>query len=593
MASEEVVSESTIQRAVHEELPDVTQSVIGQVSRRFGNDLNKIMEYFRESVGTGERDATTQQRIDFLREIVPIDGAPDSFYEECIKRAKNNTSVALDIALEESFRINAEKARKARDEALQKAKEAARRAKEEAERKGKDDETHKAKEESERKAKEETERKAKEAERKAKERAERKAKKEAERKAKEAERKAKEEAERKAKEEAERKAKEEAERKAEEEAIRNAEEEVVRKAQAQKAKEEEEARKAKEEKQADMNVARFRELVDKGIVEAPDDDDDSHPRHTDAPDPAPGSSPNRSPTRLCEIKVTSVHGNRISFTWNIPEDVEANEKDWIGLYIHDRQYSNKYERYVYLGGAKSGDSCFTAPGDGYFDLRYYQNKGNEEKSRSEPFLVGEKMEVKGVLEGRRKIIATWNRAAERSGDWIGLYLVSTYSNAQYIQQHPVSSANSKGEIIFDAPRQPGSYELRYFFSSSKHGTGYAYSGKSEQIVIPQEDEMHVMCTHPVLRVHWQTYSQEPSKKDWIGLFDSSDEKAKRLGWEYLATKGLLDGVGDNGNAEIQVKELACLAPEAVLPDGSDKWEVRLYNQAPDHQPFLRVPFVKK
>jgi len=298
----------------------------------------------------------------------------------------------------------------------------------------------------------------------------------------------------------------------------------------------------------------------------------------------------RLPTDKCVIEVT-VKDKVINFTWKIPESVEVSAKDWIGFYIHDRQYSNKYESYVSLGGKREGCASFTAPSNGYYDLRYYQNNGWVEMSRSEPFLVGPKMNVKATLQGRRKIAVTWDCGSQQTGDWVALYPVSTYSNTKYLQQLSVSSANSDGVLLFDAPRQPGEYEVRYFFTDKRHGTGYAFSGRSEHIVIPNEDHMEVIATHPVVKVRWQTFSQEPNSSDWVGLYDSSAENAKRLGWQYLSAKGLMDTVGDHGIAEIEVKELMPLAEEATLPEGSDKWEVRIYNKAPN-QPFLRAPYRK-
>jgi len=298
----------------------------------------------------------------------------------------------------------------------------------------------------------------------------------------------------------------------------------------------------------------------------------------------------RLPTDECVITVT-VEEMLISFTWKIADSVELHDKDWIGLYIHDRQYSNKYETYVTLGGRREGSASFTAPTIGYYDLRYYRKNGSEEKSRSEPFLVGPRMNVVAQLKGRRKIAVTWDRKAETQGDWIALYPVSTYSNTKYLKQLPASSANSDGVLFFDAPRQPGEYEVRYFFTSKKHASGYAYSGRSEHIVIPNEDSLEVIATHPIVRVRWQTFSQEPNSSDWVGLYDSSDDRASRLGWEYLSKKGLMDAVGDHGIAEIEVGTLMKLAAEGELPEGADKWEVRLFNKAPN-QPFLRAPFVK-
>jgi len=326
------------------------------------------------------------------------------------------------------------------------------------------------------------------------------------------------------------------------------------------------------------------------VFEIPEIDDFQKAIEQSSTDGSSDHAGTRIPTRLCEIKPT-VQGNVIEFTWNIPEDEEVNAKDWIGLFIHDREHSNKYESSVYLEGKRNGKLTFSAPGNGYFDLRFYQKNGREEKSRSEPFLVGPMMEVKAERENRRKINVTWNRDLEEDGDWIGIYEKSTLSNARFIQQLSVSSANNNGVLTFDSPRKPGMYEIRYFFSSKRHGTGYAYSGKTE-IEIPDEDGMYIMTTHPVLKVHWQVFSCQPSKKAWIGLFESSDEKAKRLGFTYLLEKGLLDVFGDNGYAEIEVKELSSLKPGDELPEGSDKWELRLFTQF-FGKPAICIPFIKK
>jgi len=202
------------------------------------------------------------------------------------------------------------------------------------------------------------------------------------------------------------------------------------------------------------------------------------------------------------------------------------------------------------------------------------------------------MKVEAHLEGRRKIIATWDRKCETSGDWLGLYKVGTYSNAKYMQSIYASTANSDGQVVFEAPREPGKYEVRYFFTSKKQGSGYAYSGKSEEIIVKNEDKLEVEATHPIVKVHWQTFSQEPHGRDWIGVFPNKEDGARPLGWEYLSKKGLLDTVGDHGIAEIEVKVLMNLSEQATLPEEAKEWEVRLYNQAPQ-QPHLRIPFLKK
>ena len=300
----------------------------------------------------------------------------------------------------------------------------------------------------------------------------------------------------------------------------------------------------------------------------------------------------RLPTRECVITV-AVDGKRIAFTWAIAAGVELSAKDWIGLYIHDRQYSNKYESYVSLGGAREGRGTFTAPTVGYYDLRYYRSNGSVERSRSAPFLVGPPMAVRARLDGRRRIAVSWDRSVETPGDWLALFAVGTYSNTQYLQSVPAAAANSDGVVVLDAPRRPGCYEVRYFFRAHGHASGYAFSGRSAGLVVPDEDLLRVEATHPVVRVRWQTFSQEPCKAAWVALYDSPARDARRLGWAYCAAKGLLDPVGDHGIAEIHVPALAALADGAPLPAGADTWEVRLFNKAPVPQPFLRAPFLNK
>ena len=54
----------------------------------------------------------------------------------------------------------------------------------------------------------------------------------------------------------------------------------------------------------------------------------------------------------------------------------------------------------------------------------------------------------------------------------------------------------------------------------------------------------------------------------------------------------MDCVGDHGVAEIEVKLLMNLSPEAELPEDAVNWEVRLFNGTSSSVPFLRVPFLK-
>jgi len=576
-------------REVHKISPDITESVIGQAADSFGNDKQKVLEFFQENICGAEVKATFDQVVEYLRSTVPIDGVPTSFYEDCVRKANCDMSVAYDLAVQEKDRMISERRSKSKPIThTAKGPTAAPvvsppvynpHSAEKPKKELPPNPSQKVAPKKELPKKEEPKKEKpvhhsigiSPDEIARQNQAEFLKLKEQQEKEKQLRLQREKEREKRLKEMKARRA-------AESLAVEPSKEEPS-KVEPELPKEEPAAEPTKEESS-----------------ESDEDDSSVGDENTLIVKPPPEYMKGRLPTDLCEIKVTGVKENEkkenvITFSWKISPNAELSAKDWIALFIHDREHSNKFESYVYLDGKSEGSKSFIAPGIGFFDLRFYQNGQYEEKSRSNEFCVGPEMEVKATMQGRRKINVTWNRRIETTGDWIGLYHASTFSNAKYIQQHPVSEANSDGVIAFDAPREPGDYELRYFFSSGKHGTGYAFSGKA-QIVIPNEDEMHVISTHPVVKVKWQTYSQEPNSSDWIGLYDSTDDKAKRLGWAYLSAKGLMDSVGDHGVAEIEVKDLMCLAPEATLPEDSDNWEVRLFNKS-SKQPFLRVPYISK
>jgi len=530
-------------------------------------------------------EVSFERQIAYLKELYVYPGIPESFYIDSILQSNGDLSTALDILIK---RVGDEEEKK------RKAEQEKRRVEEE-----------KRKAEEEKRKAEEEKRKAQEAGKKAQEE-----KKKAEEEKKRAEEKKKAEEEKKKAEEKKKQPSpaapdhslpptkplpdpmEEARRR--EEHMQGAKEQLAKKMEELEKHKKELEKMLQEKETAEQDAKAIRDeihkcdfqqsVIQKSCIAGP-------ARKDSAPDPKAG----RVPTEECEITVTGVSEDRvISFTWKIPEKYETSRKDCIGLYIHDREFSNKYEKIFMLEGKHEGSGSFEAPTIGYYDLRYYPNYSSIEHSRSKPFLVGPEMTVNAKLQDRRKIVVSWNTAAQTDGDWLALYSSGTYSNVKYIQWCKASSANSDGEVTFDAPRTPGSYEVRYFFTSKKHASGYAYSGISEPIVIPNEDKMEVLATHPVVKVRWQVFSQEPYSKDWIGVFPSSENNARPLGWTYLSTKGLMDSVGDHGIAEIEVSSLSRLLPppEGQLPAEADKYEIRIYNRAPN-QPYLRIPFVSK
>jgi len=139
---------------------------------------------------------------------------------------------------------------------------------------------------------------------------------------------------------------------------------------------------------------------------------------------------------------------------------------------------DKYKSYIRVDGKREGRGNLKAPSFGCYDLRFFQDNGYSERNRSMPFRLGPEMKIHAELCGK-KILVAWDRRKERKGDWIGLFSASVVNNSKHVQSSLISAAKPGQTIIsFNAPREPGEYEVRYFFSG-----GNAYSGLSEVIII--------------------------------------------------------------------------------------------------------------
>jgi hypothetical protein len=219
---------------------------------------------------------------------------------------------------------------------------------------------------------------------------------------------------------------------------------------------------------------------------------------------------------------------------------------------------------------------------GFYDVRFFLGGTPSETRKTAPVLVGPHVAVTAVFEGRR-IKVTWTREAQSPKDWMALFRTSTRSNKKFLTYQYAVAAASDGPLIFVAPREPGSYEVRYFRADS----GYVYSGKSDPIIVPLSDHMRVLALGPPrARVEWECNSQEPGSRDWVGLFDGSAPAANRLTYAYCSEGRHADGF--HGVVELDVSKFLTPSEEAA----SQQWELRFFSTAlpKEKQPHVRIPF---
>jgi len=303
----------------------------------------------------------------------------------------------------------------------------------------------------------------------------------------------------------------------------------------------------------------------------------------------------RVPTDECIIDVKPGKGMVVNFTWKILDGIELNPRDCIRLYAHDHDRNNHHcdEPYL-LKGEPSGSGSFQVPGVGYYDLRYFPKSGPKEHSRSLPFLIGDEMKLAVERPSRYEIVVRWDRNLQMKGDWLGLYNIETYNAEEFIAyEYAPSKTGKEDKVVFHLPRTPGTYEVRYFFTSKRQaGKTYAYSGKSEPIVVTDEDKMEIIQTHPVTKIRWQTSSQEPNRRDYVGIYASKDKSCRDcLAWVRLNPRGTT--LSDQGVAEVTIPLFKNLAEDAVLPDEAYDYEVRIYCTGSKKKPLLVVPFLKQ
>eukprot|EP00727_Mastigamoeba_balamuthi_P011275 m51a1_g6770 hypothetical protein (613) ;mRNA; f:108544-111453 len=272
--------------------------------------------------------------------------------------------------------------------------------------------------------------------------------------------------------------------------------------------------------------------------------------------------------------------NAVLATWNIPETAGCpTPSDWIAIYIHNREF--KYTAYAQTKGERKGSYKFAGLSKGYYDVRYFYGNAPTYSFHTEPVLIGPAV---GGLRGeyaRRRVAVSWAAPAGK-GDWVGLYRASTRSNRQYLAYRNVDGLTAAD---FEAPREPGRYEVRYFFSGPGILAGgfLPFSGRVA-VEVPLEDKLEASLEagEGKVVVRWACPSRGHSSRDWVGLYAQGAESTAYLASAYTADGAFAESTStDAGVVEIDLSKVR--NRDAVS-------EVRYFSAATGrYTPLMRAP----
>jgi len=147
-------------------------------------------------------------------------------------------------------------------------------------------------------------------------------------------------------------------------------------------------------------------------------------------------------------------------TWEIHSS-DVTSYDYIALYKKDAP-NNHYETYKYVD-MKSGFLNFDAPKEvATYEFRYHcRGMRTVECAVSNSISIANTDSiVANINDGM--IAVTWDihSQSKTSWDWVGLYKSSENSNMNYLSYKFIDL--SSNAMIFEKPKIPGQYEVRYF-----------------------------------------------------------------------------------------------------------------------------------
>lgn len=291
----------------------------------------------------------------------------------------------------------------------------------------------------------------------------------------------------------------------------------------------------------------------------------------------------------------------VDVTWD-PLPGRSSENDSITLCIYNREFDGSYYSVFHVKNCPPGKaSCsISAPQKGFCELRYFEIQAywsmkNCHVSRSDRILIGEEVKLIGeVNENSGMVNVLWEElpaSSKGASDWIGLYNVEEQSNGKFKVWNYASKGKSEIRngreykiLSFNRPREPGTYEFRFFFGCATGTFGKFCSGYSNQIGIANESILAVEVSgdEKSFYVKYCCPSSEPTNKDYIGIYKSPGSE------ECLGRENCLDK-GRN-----KVLNSGSVLFEGLLGKYTTKerenWEIRFISMS---KVVAKIPFVSK
>lgn len=301
----------------------------------------------------------------------------------------------------------------------------------------------------------------------------------------------------------------------------------------------------------------------------------------------------------------SVEGDTAKVSWRYADTYVPTDQDTVTLTICNRADNRSFAAAKIVKTETSGCACiFPLQYRGLYEVRYFDygvrwlgadNKAPLASSAS--FLYGPPAGIEALDKAEdNAILATClNKTDTSERDVIALYRADECSNSHYIEYKNVGRACRDDSMIrFDRPRDNGAYELRYFYADSWDvrfmqflASSYFCSGCSKKIVVENVSHIDLRMDEEadILTVEYHCQGVRPSQNDWIGIFESADDRAGYVGYQYC-----LDVVGGfaKKNATNSGRIDFRLSARPYAGKSRSEWEVRYVQGKDSAHPVART-----
>lgn len=229
--------------------------------------------------------------------------------------------------------------------------------------------------------------------------------------------------------------------------------------------------------------------------------------------------------------------NKIRLTWNLKSG-ELGSSDWVGFYRRDKSNKN-YISSHYLD-AKASNGCIEVPAprrpDDY-EFRFLPYACGYQHICTSNVVVVPNKDVVTMEEIRsssdnslQSLRLTWNILSVdvSSWDWVALYKDGAANNCYETYKYVDTKA---GSLIFEAPRTPGKYQLRYHSKSQRRSRHVATTSVFE---VEDRDQVTANFDGGYVKVEWSIHSVDTSASDWVGIYRVGETNNKSyVDYKYI------------------------------------------------------------